>query len=75
MHSLVNITNVSLVAFFRDKTEVLKELTDEERRELTNTENRRLNRDMQYTCPSSTTTYSTLRSREKGLKIYLNHDE
>lgn len=64
------------VIYFRDKTEALKELSDEERRELTNSENRRLNRDLQYSCPSSTTTnYSSLRSKEKGLKIYLNHED
>ncbi|XP_071518202.1 ubiquitin carboxyl-terminal hydrolase 47 isoform X4 [Panulirus ornatus] len=64
------------VVYFRDKTESLKELTEEERRELVNSENRRLNRDLPYTCPSSSTSnYSTLRSKEKGLKIYLNHEE
>ncbi|KAG7164653.1 Ubiquitin carboxyl-terminal hydrolase 47-like [Homarus americanus] len=62
--------------YFRDKTEKLKDLTEDERRELVNTENRRLNRDLQYSCPSSSTSaYSTLRSKEKGLKIYLNHDD
>nr|XP_053631124.1 ubiquitin carboxyl-terminal hydrolase 47-like [Cherax quadricarinatus] len=61
--------------YYRDKTEKLKELTEDERRELVKSENRRLNRDLQYSCPSSSTTYSTLRSKEKGLKIYLNHED
>ncbi|XP_064085460.1 ubiquitin carboxyl-terminal hydrolase 47-like isoform X6 [Macrobrachium nipponense] len=61
--------------YFRDKTEALKELTEEERRELNSSENRRLNRDLQYSCPSSTTNYSNIRSKERGLKIYLNHDD
>ncbi|XP_068203218.1 ubiquitin carboxyl-terminal hydrolase 47-like isoform X2 [Palaemon carinicauda] len=61
--------------YFRDKSETLKELTDEERRELNSSENRRLNRDLQYSCPSSTTNYSNIRSKERGLKIYLNHDD
>ncbi|XP_066962861.1 ubiquitin carboxyl-terminal hydrolase 47 isoform X2 [Macrobrachium rosenbergii] len=61
--------------YFRDKTETLKELTEEERRELNSSENRRLNRDLQYSCPSSTTNYSNIRSKERGLKIYLNHDD
>ncbi|KAK8388169.1 hypothetical protein O3P69_020208 [Scylla paramamosain] len=65
--------------YYRDKTEPVKELTEEQRRDLAVSENQRLNRESQY-CPSSsftpsTSSYSTLRSREKGLKIYLNHDD
>ncbi|MPC11301.1 Ubiquitin carboxyl-terminal hydrolase 64E [Portunus trituberculatus] len=65
--------------YYRDKTEVVKELTEEQRRDLAVSENQRLNRESQY-CPSSsftpsTSSYSSLRSREKGLKIYLNHDD
>ncbi|ROT66729.1 hypothetical protein C7M84_015222 [Penaeus vannamei] len=65
------------MVYYRDKKETPKEMTEEERRALVNSENRRLNRDLQYQCPSSSTTssYSTLRSKEKGLKIYLNHEE
>lgn len=66
------------MVYFRDKTEPEKELTEEQRRDLAVSENQRLNREFQY-CPSSSftpSTYSsTLRSREKGLKIYLNHDD
>lgn len=64
--------------YYRDKTEELKELTEEQRRDLAVSENQRLNREFQY-CPSSSFTPSTYssnpRSREKGLKIYLNHDD
>lgn len=67
-----------LMYFYRDKTEELKELTEEQRRDLAVSENQRLNREFQY-CPSSSFTPSTYssnpRSREKGLKIYLNHDD
>lgn len=76
--SILNTHSLSLsLIFSRDKKETPKEMTEEERRALVNSENRRLNRDLQYQCPSSSTTssYSTLRSKEKGLKIYLNHEE
>lgn len=67
-----------LTLIYRDKSEPMKELTEEQRRDLAVSENQRLNREFQY-CPSSSFTPSTyssnLRSREKGLKIYLNHDD
>ncbi|CAL4084063.1 unnamed protein product [Meganyctiphanes norvegica] len=62
--------------YYRDKTESLKNLSEDERRDVTSAENKRLNRDLGYTCSSTTTSnYSSLRSKEKGLKIYLNHDD
>ncbi|XP_076039758.1 ubiquitin carboxyl-terminal hydrolase 47-like isoform X2 [Oratosquilla oratoria] len=69
------ISEDGALVYYRDKTEKEKELSEDERRELSNSENRRLNRDLQYSCPgSSSSGHSTLRSKEKGLRIYLNHN-